>query len=146
MTTEIDTQTESSEGRKRLRLLAAVLATGVALEIAAVVAENRALSEFLTTPLLLVELIVCGCLIATTVEVAEERSPRTLFLASLVITGVPFASLAILSRFMPGGHDSATFTWMYFTLACTVSGLPLMIVAGVRFVTDRRKRRASRQE
>jgi hypothetical protein len=135
MTTEIDPLSESSQTGKRLKLVAAVLATGVATEIAAVTAENLGLSEFLTTPLLLLELIVCLCVAATTVEVAEERSPRTLFLVSLVITATPLASLAVLSRFVSGGHDSATFTWVYFTLACVISGLPPMIVAGVRFVS-----------
>jgi hypothetical protein len=146
MTTEIDTQSESSESRKRLKVLAAVLATGVTIEVAAVVAEHLLLSAFLTTALWLVELIVCVFVIATTIEVANERSPRTLFLFSLAITATPFASAAILSPFISGGHDSAMFTFVHFTLACVVSGLPLMIVAGVRFVSERRKPRLSANE
>lgn len=146
MTTKIDTQPEPSETRKRLRLVAAVLASGVGIEIAAAVAENRNPSGFVSTALMFVEIIVCVIVIATTIEVAEERSPRLLFLVSLAITATPLASVAVLSPFMSGGHDSATFAFMYFTFACVISGLPLMIVAGVRFVSERHKQRPSAHE
>jgi hypothetical protein len=146
MTTEIDPLSESLETRKRVKLLATVLVTGVAIELAAVVAEHLALSAFLTTALWLVELIVCLFVVATTIEVAKERSPRTLFLVSLAIITTRFASVAFLSPFMAGGHDSAMFTFMHFTFACVVSGLPLMVVAGVRFVAERRKQRLNANE
>jgi len=146
MTIEIDPGSESSETRKRLRLVAAVLASGVAIEIAAAVAEKRNPSGFVPTALMFVEIIVCVFVIATTIEVAEERSPRLLFLVSLAITATPFASVAVLSPFMAGGHDSATFAFMYFTFGCVISGLPLMIVAGVRFVSERRRGRSSAKE
>lgn len=139
MTTETDTHSELSQTRKRLKSLAVVLLSGVAIEVASVVAENRNPSGFLPTVLMFVELVVCVFVIVTTIEVAEELSPRALFLAGLAITATPIASIAVLSPFMSGGHDSAAFTWMYFTLACVVSGLPLMVVAGVRFVAERRK-------
>jgi surface polysaccharide O-acyltransferase-like enzyme len=123
-----------------LILVAAVLATGVALEIAAVLVENRNPSGFMATALLIVELVICLCVIATTIEVAQERSARTLLPVSLVITATPFASAAVFSPFMSGGHDSPTFAIIYFTLACVISGASLMVVAGVRFVSERRKR------
>src|SRR5271156_2276728 len=144
MTIEIDPGSESSETRKRLRLVAAVLASGGAVEIA--VAEKRNPSGFVPTALMFVEIIVCVLVIATTIEVAEERSPRLLLLVSLAITATPFASVAVLSPFMAGGHDSATFAVMYFTFGCVISGLPLMIVAGVRFVSERRRGRSSAKE
>lgn len=146
MTTGIDTQPEPSETRKRLRLVAAVVASGVVIEIAAAVAENQNRSGFVPTALMFVEIIVCVFVIATAIEVVEERSPRLLFLASLAIIATPFASAAVLSPFMSGGHDSATFAFMYFTFACVISGLPLMVVAGVRFLRERRKGRSSAKE
>src|SRR5271156_3224475 len=123
MTTETDTHSELSQTRKRLRLVAAVLASGVAIEIAAAVAvaEKRNPSGFVLTALMFVEIIVSVLVIATTIEVAEERSPRLLLLVSLAITATPFASVAVLSPFMAGGHDSATFAVMYFTFGCVIS-------------------------
>ena len=143
MITEIDSCSESPETRKRLKLVAAVLAAGVAIEMAAVVAEHRNPSGFVAAALVVVEMVVCLFVIATTIEVAEERSPRTLFLVSLALMATPFASAAILSPFMPGGHDGPTFAILYFTLACVISGVPLMVVASVRFLGERRKRRSS---
>jgi hypothetical protein len=146
MGAEIDPRSDSSEARKRLRLLAAVLTTGVAIAVAAVVAENSAPSGFLPTVLLFIEVVVCLFVVATTVELAKERSPRMLLLASLAITATPFALIAVLGPFMSGGHDSASFSWMYFTFACVVSGPSLLVVAGVRFVNERRKRRSRSNE
>jgi hypothetical protein len=72
MTTEIDTQPESSESRKRLQVLAAVLATGVAIGCAAAVADARSPSGFLSTAFGFAELLVCLTVIATAVEMAGE--------------------------------------------------------------------------
>jgi surface polysaccharide O-acyltransferase-like enzyme len=146
MTTDAEPGSKASETRKRLKLVAAVLATGVAIEIATVVAENRNPSGFLANALVVVEMAVCVFVIAATIEVAEERSPRTLFLVSLAITATPFASAAILSPFMSSGHGSPTFAFIYFTLACVISGVPLMIVAGVRFIIEQRKQRSNARE
>ena len=83
--------------------------------------------------------------IATTVEVARERSPRRLLIVSLAIMATPFVEVALLTSFM-GGHDSAAFGWIYFTWGCIASGLSLLIVSGVRFVKERRKQRSSGRE
>jgi hypothetical protein len=146
MTKEIDPRTDSSEARLRLRVLAAVLATGVAIGFAAVVAEARNPSGFLPTALGFAELLVCLTVIATAVEMARERSPRKLCVIGLVIAATPFVLVALLLRIVSVGHDAAAFGVVYFAWACVASGLSLMVVAGVRFGIEQRKQRSSARE
>jgi hypothetical protein len=146
MTTEIDTETESSERRKRLTLLAAVLAAGVAIALAAAVAEAWNPSGFLPTALGLAECLACLFVVATAVEMARERSPRKLFVIGIIMTGTPCVPVALAASFAGGGHDAAMLGFVYFVWACAVSGLSLLVVAGVRFVIERRKQRLSANE
>jgi hypothetical protein len=145
MTTEIDTQSEPSESRKPLRFLVVVLATGITITVSAVVAQNRSPSGILPIALTYVDGIVSLFVIATTVEMARERSPRTLLMISLAIMATPFLAAALVASFM-SGHHSAPFGLIYFIWACVASGLSLLIVAGVRFVKERRKQRLSANE
>jgi hypothetical protein len=149
MTTEIDTQSESSESRKRLKVLAAVLATGVVIECAEAVADTRNPSGFLPTALGLAELLVCLTVIATAVEMAREGSPRKLLVIGLITVATPLVLLALLESIFSGGsggHDAAGFGVVYLAWACAASGLSLMVVAGVRFVIELLKQRSSARE
>jgi hypothetical protein len=149
MTTEIDTQSESSERRKRLKVLAAVLATGVVVGLAAAIADAHNPSSFLPTALGLGELLVCLTVIATAIELARERSPRKLLVVGLVTVATPFALIALLELILSGGsggHDAAGFGVVYFAWACVASGLSLTVVAGVRVIIERRKSRLSASE
>jgi len=146
MTTEIDTHSVSSESRKRLQVLAAVLATGVVIGFAAVVSEARSPSGFLSTALGLAELLVCLTVIATAVEMARERSSRRLFVFGLVIAATPVVLVALLTSRVSVGHDAATFGVVYFAWACIASGLSLIVVASVRFVIEQRKLRSGGHE
>jgi hypothetical protein len=146
MTTEIDPQSESSECRKRLRVLSGVLATGVVIGFSAAVADARNPSGFLPTALRFVELLVCLFVVGTAVEMARERSPRKLLVVGLVITATPFVPAALVASFASGVHDAAMFGLVYFLWACVASGLSLLVVAGVRFVIEQRKRQSSANE
>jgi hypothetical protein len=148
MMTEIDTRSESSESRKRLQLLASVLATGVVIGFAALVTDARNSAGFLTAALGLVALLVCLFVIGTAVEMASERSPRRLSVIALIIAASPFVliALSVIVSHGSGGHDTAGFGVVYFARACVASGLSLLIVAGVRFIIERRKQRLSANE
>jgi hypothetical protein len=149
MTTEIATQSESLESRKRLKLLATVLTTGVVIGFAAVVADARNPSGFLTTALGFVELLVCLFVIGTAVEMARERSPRRLSVIAVIITATPFVLVALVEVIFSGasgGHDAAGFGVVYFAWGCVASGLSLLVVAGVRFIIEWRKWRLSANE
>jgi hypothetical protein len=146
MTTEIDPLPESSEARRRLRFLAGVLITGIANAFAVTVAENLSPSGALPFALMCVEAVVALFVIATTIEMARERSSGKLFVAGLAIMAAPFVALALRASMVSGGHDAATFGLIYFVWACVASGLSLLIVAGVRFVTEQRKQRSSARE
>jgi hypothetical protein len=149
MTTEIDPRSESSESRTRLRVLATVLATGVVIGFAAAVADARKPSGLLPTALGFVELLVCLFVIGTAVEMARERSPRTLSVVGLIIAATPFVLIALLESIFSsgsGGHDAAGFGVVYFAWACVASGLSLLVVAGVRFTIEWRKHRLSANE
>jgi peptidoglycan/LPS O-acetylase OafA/YrhL len=149
MTTEIDTQSESLESRKRLKLLATVLTTGVVIGFAAVVADARNPSGFLTTALGVVELLICLFVIGTAVEMARERSLRRLSVIAVIIVATPFVLIALVEVIFSGasgGHDAAGFGVVYFAWACVASGLSLLVVAGVRFIVESRKQRLSANE
>jgi uncharacterized membrane protein YjfL (UPF0719 family) len=146
MTTEIDPQSESSESRKRLKVLAAVLTTGVMIGLAAAIADARNPSGVLPTALGFVELLVCLTVIGTAVEMARERSPRKLFVIGLVIAATPFVLMASLEPVGSGGHDAVGFGVIYFAWASVASGVSLLVVAGVRFVIEQRNLRSSTHE
>jgi hypothetical protein len=149
MTTELDTHAESSESRKRLKVLAAVLGTGLVIGLAGAMADSRNPTGFLPTALGLVDLLVCLTVIATAVEMARERSTRRLSLVGLVITATPLVLMALLVPIVSGGsggHDAVSFGVVYFAWACVASGVSLLVVAGVRFVIEQRKRRSRLNE
>jgi hypothetical protein len=146
MTTEIDPQSESSESRKRLRVLSTVLATGVVIGFSAAIADARNPSGFVPTALGFVELLVCLFVVGTAVEMARERSPGKLLEVGLVLTATPFVPAALVVSFASGGHDAAMFGLVYRMRASVASGLSLSVVAGVRFVIEQRKRQSSANE
>jgi len=116
MMTEFDTRSESSESPKRLKLLATVLATGVAIRFAALVTDARNSSGFLTTALGFVELLVRLFVIGTAVEMARECSPRRRPVIALIIAATPFVLIALLEFIVShgsGGHDTAGFGVVY---------------------------------
>ena len=149
MKTAIDTLSESSESRKRLKVLATVLATGVVIGFGAGIADAQNPSGFLTSALGFVELLVSLFVIGTAVEMARERSPGRLSVVGLIIVATPFVLIASLEFIVSGGsggHDAAGFGVLYFAWACVASGLSLLVVAGVRFIIEWRKQRLSANE
>lgn len=149
MTSELDPHAESSESRKRLKVTAAVLATGFVIGSAAALADARNSSGFLPTAMGLVELLVSLTVIATAVEMAREHSPRKLFVIGFITIATPLLLIALLESIFSGGlggHDAPGFGVFYFAWACIASGLSLLVVAGVRFLIEQRKQRLSADE
>jgi hypothetical protein len=149
MTIESDPRSQLSESRKRLRVLASVLTTGVVIGLTAAIADARNPSGFLPTALGFVELLVCLFVLGTAVEMAREHSLRRLSVIALIIAATPFVLITLLELIISdgsGGHDATSFGVVYFVWACVASGLSLLLVAGVRFIIEWRKQRLSADE
>ena len=143
MGTAIHPRSGSAEAQTVARFLAAVLAVGAAIAVATVIAERRSPSGSLPAALVWVEGVVCLFVIATTIELAKSHSHRKLFMVGLATTATPFGLLAVLMPSVSGGHDSAGFSLLYYTWASVACGISLLIVAGVRFLIERRQERLS---
>lgn len=142
MATEIKQRSESPEARVSLRLVAAILAAGAVNAVAGGVSENRNPSGMLPIALMYVEGIICLFVIASAIEIGRERSARKLLMAGLGVTAAALISVGVLAQVIRGGDSSAAFGALYFVWTCAICGLPLLVVAFVRFVAERRKQRS----
>jgi hypothetical protein len=138
---EISTPLEPAEAKKLLAGFIATLCMGSVLVISTILTENHGFHS-VAGLLLLIQAVVSLILVALAVLFAGEPILRTLTLVSLVAVIAPVMLFVFieLSHVEPGGHDAGTFSFMAYLIGCWVSGVPLLIVAGVRFAVARRKR------
>ena len=146
MKIEIGTPTSPREARENLRVLVIVLVVGIGVAVATIATESRRGLGYVSGSLVFLEVLACMFLIAAVIQIAREPSLRKLGMASFGIIATPFALLMFLElfHFLPGGHDHGGWSLLYFTWTSVLSGVSLLLFAGIRLVIERRKDRSSR--
>jgi hypothetical protein len=142
MKVTIEPSVEPTEAKTNLTFFAVALGTGIAVSLLAAALEES--HYWVSGVLVFIVAFVSLTILGMAVFVAREPSLRRLTLVGFVALIAPWFLLLLLSStHMSVGHDSGGFSLIYYFWGCTIAGLGLLATASVRFVRERRKRRAS---
>lgn len=130
---------EPAQALRNLKVFAAGLVIGCLGILLVCFVESHANVRRLGIPLGLVVFWFPVCILALTVPVAREPSLRRLAWVGLVTVVTPWCLLLVLQLFTVAGHDMAMLDSITYLWSCTISGLSLLVLAGIRSLRERRK-------